>query len=401
MDKLIRLRACNGINVYWLDKRRSLSVDERFAWDNTPRLETFTMVDMGNNKVALKATNNKYVKADDGGNLELKAIGDLPNSCETFFQTDLDNEKISLQAYNGNYVSAQNGRLSASSIERQTSETFTCHDLGNNKVALIAHNGKYVSVNKQSLSLVTVTDEIGVNETFTRHEMGDDNVALQACNGKYVSTIGQGKFLFVNSTEIDVTETFTRVDKDDGKVAFQAYNGKYVCADLSIWSRIFSTNTYLYLVANREWCSYWETFELIELSRISLRANNGKYVCAAFGVGGDILKANRNQWNDTMTFILIPLGIRNGNMNIALQQEHNRLYVCADGAGSKPLVANRNVISLWETFILEELDSKRVAFKAAVNGKYVCVETESSAEGELFARSDSIGGCETFIKEDV
>ncbi|GAB5522483.1 MAG: hypothetical protein Roseis2KO_03550 [Roseivirga sp.] len=60
----------------------------------------------------------------------------------------------------------------------------------------------------------------------------------------------------------------------------------------------------------------------------------------------------------------------------------NGLYVTAEDAGKKPLIANRENLGSWETFELQQLDSvgntgnQNVALKA-VNGLYVSYEPDS------------------------
>ena len=53
----------------------------------------------------------------------------------------------------------------------------------------------------------------------------------------------------------------------------------------------------------------------------------------------------------------------------------NKRLVCAEDAGTKPLIANRGAVGPWETFDVVIVGSNRIALKAAVNGKYVRADT--------------------------
>ena len=70
--------------------------------------ETFGLVDLGNNNVALRAVNGKYVCAENAGQLPLIANRDAIGPWETFKLIDLGNNNVALRAVNGKYVCAEN-----------------------------------------------------------------------------------------------------------------------------------------------------------------------------------------------------------------------------------------------------------------------------------------------------
>ncbi|MFD6304377.1 hypothetical protein ACFWFF_15095 [Streptomyces sp. NPDC060223] len=41
-----------------------------------------------------------------------------------------------------------------------------------------------------------------------------------------------------------------------------------------------------------------------------------------------------------------------GNGNVALRAQADNLYVCADNAGTSPLIANRTAVGTWEQFTM-------------------------------------------------
>lgn len=70
--------------------------------------ETFTQVDRGGGKIALKACNGKFVCARGGSGSQLFANQDSADSWETFTPAQ-DGQLFTLQAYNGQYVTAEGG----------------------------------------------------------------------------------------------------------------------------------------------------------------------------------------------------------------------------------------------------------------------------------------------------
>ncbi len=120
---------------------------------------------------------------------------------------------------------------------------------------------------------------------------------------------------------------------------------------------------------------------------VGVRACNGKYVCAD-KAGARPLIANRNWIRGWETFKLFDL--RNGN--VALQACNNKI-VCAESAGKKALIASRDWIRGWETFNFKSLADNKFGLKA-VNGKYVCAE--DAGMEPLIANRDWLRGWETF-----
>ncbi len=123
------------------------------------------------------------------------------------------------------------------------------------------------------------------------------------------------------------------------------------------------------------------------MRKIALRVHNGQYMCAERGGGYEVI-ANRNWIESWETFVLIDLG----NSKVALQSA-NGMYVCAEHGGGHEVVANRNWIEGWETFSFIDLGNGRVALQAA-NGSYVCAE--HGGGHEIVANRPAINGWETF-----
>ena len=120
---------------------------------------------------------------------------------------------------------------------------------------------------------------------------------------------------------------------------------------------------------------------------VAMQAINGKYVCAE-DAGNKPLIANRDWIRGWETFKLIDLG----NGKIAMQAVNGK-YVCAEEGGKLPLIANRDAIRGWETFEYIDKGNNRFALKAW-NGKYVCAE--DAGNKSLIANRDAIKSWETF-----
>ncbi len=122
--------------------------------------------------------------------------------------------------------------------------------------------------------------------------------------------------------------------------------------------------------------------------KIGMQACNHSYVCAERG-GLEPLIANRQWIQGWETFIMVHLG----NQMVALQGCNGK-YVCAEEAGSKPLIANRDQIRSWERFKYIDLGNGMFAL-AACNGKYVCAENYGKLP--LIANRTKIDKWETFV----
>ncbi len=125
-------------------------------------------------------------------------------------------------------------------------------------------------------------------------------------------------------------------------------------------------------------------------SVVSLRSHaNGRYVCAE-SAGTQPLIANRTAIGSWEQFDLIDLS----GGNVALRSHANGRYVCAENWGTQPLIANRTAIGLWETFQLIRNPDGSVSLKALVNNNYVCAENAGTSW--LVANRTAIGSWEQF-----
>ncbi len=227
----IGLRACNDRFVCAIDGGGKDLIANR-TWIRS--WETFNLVDLGQGKVALQAPNGKYVCAEGGGGRELRANRDWIRSWETFRLKKVVGNRIGLQACNGQYVCAENSGKSHLMANRDWLRSWETFELINlKKVGLKASSGKYVcAVNGGGDRLIANRAVLKSWETFILTDLGGGKVALQACNKQYVCAEDAGKKkLMANRNWIRGWETFRIVKKSGGKIGFKAYNNKYVRAD--------------------------------------------------------------------------------------------------------------------------------------------------------------------------
>jgi len=175
------------------------------------------------NSVENSATADYYQIVNKASDLSLSA-GALGSALQTnaynggtdqkwSLTADLGDNAIALKAWNAKYVGTHSDKLvTTANNYKQSEERFHIIDLGNNTVALKASNGKYVSADLTAYpgELVAVASSIGRTERFQLFYQDDGTAVLQAWNGKYVSAdlaAYPGKLMAV-ADQIGVKEKF-------------------------------------------------------------------------------------------------------------------------------------------------------------------------------------------------
>ena len=90
-----------------------------------------------------------------------------------------------------------------------------------------------------------------------------------------------------------------------------------------------------------------------------------------------------------------------------IKSRANGDFVCAEGGGGGALVANRDYIWEWESFVFEDLDGatelrlgNRVTLRAAA-GQYVCAELNQPPQKPLMANRAAPNAWEQFTLEPI
>jgi len=284
--------------------------------------------------------------------------------------------KIALKASNGKYVSAdlaaQPGELAPAAGEIQRKEKFDYIDLGSGEIALKAWNGYYAAADLAAYpnEVVVVSDAIGSKESFRVEHQPDGTVALKASNGKYVGAdlVAYPNQLSVTADTVGPKEKFEIVELggkvyvpltpaddygtnsalDSSKWALKDWNGDYVSADLGGHpDEITSTASHI---------GYKEKFDIIELGNniVALRSWNGNYVSADLAAYPGELRAVANSIKSKERYELID----QGDGQIALLA-WNGCYVSSDLAEyPDKLMAIADHIGYKEIFDLTELEGE-------------------------------------------
>lgn len=116
---------------------------------------------------------------------------------------------------------------------------------------------------------------------------------------------------------------------------------------------------------------------------------NGKFVTAESG-GTKPLIANRDSASGWETFTMTTTS---GDSR-TLRAEADGEFVCADNGGSAPLISNRSAAGGWETFTLITNGDGTYSLRAQANNKIVTAEAGGSQP--LIANRDAVGGWEKF-----
>ena len=255
--------------------------------------------------VAFRAANGQYLCAENGGDSELMVNRSEIVTWETFQMLPVEDDKVALIAYNGQYLSAKehpNHQIIANQKLRQSRELFTLQELDHRKIALKTKNNQYLYAQNGGGGKLVMDDEQDWGwEVFTiiRLDTGRQ-IALRASNGLYVGVNGKmGRDLFADRNQLGEWETFDWVDLENGKVALRVYDGHYICAEAGGGRELF---------ADRIMIAGWQSFEIEDLGQnnVALKAANGQYV----GVDNDAgckLIANRDHLSRWETFSLIEI----------------------------------------------------------------------------------------------
>lgn len=120
-------------------------------------------------QVQIKAMNNKYVCADRTLNNLLIANRDNAGEWESFTLINLKNNKCSIRASDNNFLSADinhQNEIIASKKSISKLEEFTITKFENNIVSFKACNGKYLSYEEKSEQIFATANYIGAKEKF-------------------------------------------------------------------------------------------------------------------------------------------------------------------------------------------------------------------------------------------
>ncbi|GAA0725843.1 hypothetical protein GCM10009430_32110 [Aquimarina litoralis] len=118
-------------------------------------------------ELGLRGSNNKFVSSENGRK-PMFANRNRLLSWENFEIVELGGNRIALRANNGRYVSFSTGHIRANKTSIGLTEVFTVLRVNNSsaKVALLANNGRYISTENGFRGMTANRSAIGPWETF-------------------------------------------------------------------------------------------------------------------------------------------------------------------------------------------------------------------------------------------
>lgn len=139
---------------------------------------------------------------------------------------------------------------------------------------------------------------------------------------------------------------------------------------------------------------------------VALRASNGMYLSAEPGAGGKLAATKKTIGDNERFNVIIVDNVASGTLadlsQLALRANNGRL-VCAENGGGQELVANRDQLGPWETFVIRRIgaseaprlaglvDGDNVALRA-YSGQFVC----AGGDDQVIAKQFCVTQRETF-----
>ncbi len=245
-------------------------------------------------KVAFRAKNGQYLRAEAGGGGSVYADRDALAKFETFSILPPGGDSVAIKTYNGNYLTADGENLTARAKSVGPNEIFIVIELEGNKIGLKTSAGKFVCAEDGGGDKVSAgRDKIKSWEIFNLVKLRKGS--LLCTNGYYLrANNGGGSDLRFDRSDAGQHETFEFVKIDSSRIAIKTNKGFYLSLNNGI------------VDAKSVEIEPTEVFELVELGggMVALRAVNGRYLTAVGG-GGFAVKADSEKIDEWQKFRLI------------------------------------------------------------------------------------------------
>ncbi|MGZ3865216.1 MAG: alginate O-acetyltransferase AlgX-related protein, partial [Bacteroidia bacterium] len=119
--------------------------------------------------IVIKAANNKFVCAGGDEQKELLANRDAASDWETYNMLQLANDRVAIYSHKNKFLSAelaQHNEITSTRTNIGDWEMFAVEGKGDGFVAFKASNGKYLSLDVKSQRIVASANSVGQNEKF-------------------------------------------------------------------------------------------------------------------------------------------------------------------------------------------------------------------------------------------
>lgn len=347
--------------------------------------ETFTVVRIGRDQVALRTSSGLYLSADTLTGTVL--ANQKYRGLDETFQVVEAGGGLAFKTSDDLYLGidpANGGRLVVRAAVVDATEVFSArYEIVRNttvenafvqmgRVAFKSASGSTLTLETGSSAriLATASGVVEMAQGYQVIKLSQNVVALRAANGNYLSAAG-GQ-VRATAGSIGVWERFEVFGIASGNVGLRAVDGRYVCAESGGGREV---------VANRNALGAWETFQFtsplssepsdattvnqfLSMGSVVIRPANGQFLSVA---SGNLRADAGNIWTNEV-FQVVNLG----GGKVALRGGNGR-FVTAEAGGSANVTCNRTQIGVWETFTVVGLGSNRIALKSS-DGTYLCAE---------------------------
>lgn len=166
---------------------------------------SFELIELEANKYALKADNELYVCALDGGDGPLVPTSKLVRAHEVF--TFVFMNSFGIKSHNGQYASCNSEKIEFTGNEPEIGNVFRFQKISSDEIVILAPNGNYLSVDAKA---GRANSKIIDKSCVFRIEYENQKIRLLTKDGKYVTAIGGGGFsLRARKTDAGDWETFS------------------------------------------------------------------------------------------------------------------------------------------------------------------------------------------------
>ncbi|MCC7384053.1 MAG: hypothetical protein IT384_19580 [Deltaproteobacteria bacterium] len=219
------------------------------------RSERMYLVELGSNQVALRSRSGVFARADGGGGGRIYFDRNIKYTHETFtLEVQPGERRIALKTYSGrHYVGVSGGALVAIDT---APVVLTQIEMAGERISLKAYSGQLVSaIGGGGEGVRVIGASVGPAETLRMVRVDGDRtrVALRAQNGQYLTVSATG-ILEATSDSIDSAQRLViQGAGGNGACFWYPGNGRFITAEGGGGRE---------MIANRTWCSTWETFVL-------------------------------------------------------------------------------------------------------------------------------------------
>ncbi|CCG84958.1 protein of unknown function, partial [Taphrina deformans PYCC 5710] len=391
---------CNSNGMYWT---QASGQNMHCNAPNISVADVFAMAPF-NYGVSIKDRNRAYYVSSNSGNggAAIIANRNTPDTWEGWlFNQTTDNSWV-IRSYvaaksgstflDQNYLSVQNDlTLQANAATLDTATTFNLvpaldvQSTGQPPPAQFVLQSKatnqYFSLSNAVLQ--GSTSSIYDAETFNSVLISNSSAGLvyafsSASTNKYWSNEGAGANAVAASRDTaDAWERFTVISLQDGSYALIANidddyvnlqsDGTLIAngADVVDTAIFYMRAPQVKPCASGDWPVSVTSFP----NYTNIRQVSSQNYLTIDTTTGTVL-ANQPDVNQAAVFIMV----QNSADNWSLRDNATDLYVCADNAGSSPLLINRPWHQLWEQFNITLLSSGNYGLRAYDNGKWVTLQ---------------------------